>query len=282
MLEQSESGYIDKKIFDKWLENVFKKHVSKSREEYNYNGPGVLLLDGCSVHETDYLYEVCKELNIRIFFLPSHSSNQTQPLDLGIFHVHKHFIRKYSLKNTDDSVLVKRIIDIYSAWTRAAIVENITNAFAAAGAIYYIGGHSYTCVVFEKHRATKLLLEMTSAGISFTKKEIWVNMLKSINEEKGKKRMKLSEYNDMDTYKFVPDKVAPQALIRQTINDSALTMYDRLLTGAVPISEVGFSSRDQVQKKKKKSFENESDAAYNDLSFEEKLQLEVDAIFGTN
>ena len=111
-IEKSESGYVNSCIFDEWLKEVFKIHIEKSRKEYEYEGPGILLLEGCFVHITDYLYDLFEELNIRIFFFPSHSSNQTQPLDLGIFHIHKNYIRKNPFDDIDETMLVKRIIDI--------------------------------------------------------------------------------------------------------------------------------------------------------------------------
>ena len=281
-IEQAESGYINSAIFDKWLKEVFIVHVEKSRKEFDYAGPGILLLDGCSVHITEYLYDLCEEINIRVFFLPSHSSNQTQPLDLGIFHIHKCFIRKNPFHDIDETMLVKRIIDIYSAWTRAAIVENITQAFAAAGAIYYIGGKSYTCVVFDILRTSKILVQQDGTPMLTASKYLKNHdIVKSILLEKGKKRIKLQDFNKMHEIDATNDKIATQALLHQIINNNALTMHDRLLTSMAPVFIVGRSPMNQVPKKGKKKREPiEVDQEYARLPFDERITAEVNAVFG--
>lgn len=89
MIEPEETGYINSEIFNEWVDKIFIPEVQERRKRFNYTGPAVLILDGCSSHYTEELFDACQANNIKIFFIPPHSSNQTQMLDLGMFHLHK-------------------------------------------------------------------------------------------------------------------------------------------------------------------------------------------------
>ena len=63
LLEYSESGYINGQLFDHWIEDVFVPYIKEKRLKYKYDGPALLLLDGCSSHYTKKFFQACIENN---------------------------------------------------------------------------------------------------------------------------------------------------------------------------------------------------------------------------
>lgn len=80
------------------------------------------------------LFELCDENNIRIFYIPSHSSNQTQMLDLGTFHIHMENVRKAKLVETEnEELLLQKIVLLLDSFQRTTTYKNIRSAFEVAG-----------------------------------------------------------------------------------------------------------------------------------------------------
>jgi hypothetical protein len=84
-----ECGFVTRDLFNVWAEQVLFPYIIQTREELQYDGPGVLLLDGCSCHDSDYFLDSCLEIGLIPIFLPPHTSDQTQPMDLLIFALQK-------------------------------------------------------------------------------------------------------------------------------------------------------------------------------------------------
>ena len=106
MFGESKKGYITAQLFLEWINYVFCPYVREKRFQYRYSGPGILIMDGCTAHKDQYLIQTIETTtNCKIFFLPPHSSNQLQVLDLGLFHIHKNNIRNMSL---DEKVVLKQ------------------------------------------------------------------------------------------------------------------------------------------------------------------------------
>lgn len=155
LLDYSESGYINGQIFDHWLEKVFEPYIKSKRQKYQYNGPAILLIDGCTAHYTTKFFKICNNNNIKIFFLPPHSSHLSQPLDLCLFHLHKNKIRMLFF-NIDDQNVSEKILDLYSSFQMAATVKNIIASFEAAGAVYEASGSLVPIIHFSKDFNSKL------------------------------------------------------------------------------------------------------------------------------
>jgi hypothetical protein len=51
----------------------------------------MLLCDGYGSHLTYEFIQFCEKQRIVLFFIPPHSSHLLQPLDVGVFHVYKHW-----------------------------------------------------------------------------------------------------------------------------------------------------------------------------------------------
>jgi hypothetical protein len=85
-----------------------------------------------AAHEGDWFLDECTYRNICVIVLPPHSSDQTQPLDLGIFHIAKtgqERIRTFPQLNEQS----KQLIKLLSGWQSATTPVNITSAFRQAG-----------------------------------------------------------------------------------------------------------------------------------------------------
>ena len=143
-------------MFDEWFEYEFVKKINELRMKYKYDGPGLLILDGASAHYSNTFFKLCEAINFHVIYLPPHSSNQTQPMDLGIFHLHKNKIRHLDLNEVDESMFVKSICKLLFGWEQIATTQNIMGTWTAMGTAFEIGGSSCTFVRFKKEFAMKL------------------------------------------------------------------------------------------------------------------------------
>ena len=72
-------------LFDFWAENVFFPELTRKRKEKEYVGPAILIMDGLGAHYSQTFIEECNLNGVYIIFLPPHTSDQCQPLDLVTF-----------------------------------------------------------------------------------------------------------------------------------------------------------------------------------------------------
>jgi hypothetical protein len=77
----SESGWSNQEIGRHWIEKVFQPATQHLED----GAPQLLILDGHTSHVSIEFIEFAVEHNIEILCLPSHSSNELQPLDLAVF-----------------------------------------------------------------------------------------------------------------------------------------------------------------------------------------------------
>jgi hypothetical protein len=95
-----ENGFINKNLFIKWFSEVLIPYVQQERGRLSYSGSAYLILDGCSTHLSDEFYDLAFEFAIELEILPPHTSDQFQPLDVGVFAKQKSF-----LLNDNDEIL---------------------------------------------------------------------------------------------------------------------------------------------------------------------------------
>lgn len=129
-----ENGFFDHSVFQKWAEEYFFPFIEKRRENFDYAGESLLILDGFSVHDCDEFLDECTYHGVYPLFLPPHSSDQTQPLDLGIFAVQKSKMSRMTVPQ-EFSNQSQQIMKIVDSFTQAATISNIRGAFKAAGII---------------------------------------------------------------------------------------------------------------------------------------------------
>ena len=106
--------------------------LHRRRRESGYDGPALLLLDGCTCHDREALERKLEDENVLLMFIPPHSSDQIQVLDLGIFGVMK---QRMAQIKTDVhlSHLSRQVVKSYNAWQIATLPSNISGAFRRAG-----------------------------------------------------------------------------------------------------------------------------------------------------
>jgi hypothetical protein len=125
-------GYIDRPFFDEWVAATFVLELERRRQQWQYSGPAVLMLDNCTAHQTPQFAEICESNQILPIFLPPHSSNQLQVLDLSVFGVTKRIITRINCLEAVN-VQSKHISDVVNAFFAAAIPINIVKSFRRAG-----------------------------------------------------------------------------------------------------------------------------------------------------
>jgi hypothetical protein len=131
-LADRESGFIDSKLFFRWAREIFAPDVMSQRAEIQYERPGILLLDGCSAHYDDEFFESSANIGISPVFLPSHFSDQTQALGLGLFGIHKRGITRIFPPDWL-TIQSKQIYRLLSTWTAAATPHDVISAFKQVG-----------------------------------------------------------------------------------------------------------------------------------------------------
>jgi hypothetical protein len=89
LLVHQPNGFIPSELFNHWCANVLFPSIREKRECLSCNGLAVVILDGCTCQTTDYFLDQCTFEGVSLLFLPAHSSDQLQPLDLGIFCLQK-------------------------------------------------------------------------------------------------------------------------------------------------------------------------------------------------
>jgi hypothetical protein len=137
-----ENGYITTTRFESWIQDVLVPYVQCKRlvlsmeRGAQYEGWAVLLLDGCRCHNTAGVEDLLRREKIRLFPLPPHTSDQLQPLDLGIYGIFKrYFMKRLSLRVTNRQVA--EVIRMCDAWQSATVAHNVVTAFQAAGLVTY-------------------------------------------------------------------------------------------------------------------------------------------------
>ena len=140
LIRSQSKGFMNEYLFDDYFQNHFLKHLEAMRRRDNYTGSALLLMDNLLAHKkavglsADENYVFLPNHNLHVLFLVAHSSDQTQPLDLGIFSVQKSLmqrIRKPSNLSPFASMFYVAVQSIEQASHPGAVV----NAFKAAGII---------------------------------------------------------------------------------------------------------------------------------------------------
>jgi hypothetical protein len=84
-----ENAFITGELFNQWTQEVLFPYFEATRAALGYNGRGILLLDGCTSHSGEWFLDEATWRGVEPIFFPPHSSDQVQPMDLGIFALEK-------------------------------------------------------------------------------------------------------------------------------------------------------------------------------------------------
>ena len=145
-LRTQPKGFMNLPIFQDYFFNHFLHHLDLKRKNLSYQGPALLIMDNLLCHKQavgcpkQQSYIFLAPYNLHILFLVPHSSDQTQPLDLGIFGNQKRYsqdIANISELSAFSNLLNKAIQGMEKASTTRAIVS----AFDSAGIVRNISGN---------------------------------------------------------------------------------------------------------------------------------------------
>ena len=150
-LAHADCGFITTVIFERWSDAILIPYVLRKREELEYYGSAFLIIDACSTHVSDDFFQMCFDNDIEIIFLPSHSSDQLQPNDLGIFGIQKQGMGRVHPPrwlNPQTQHLVK----IMGSYQATATPPNIISAFSQGGIVTNWDPH-HRCLIAQVDRS---------------------------------------------------------------------------------------------------------------------------------
>ena len=132
MYRHSPTGYMTQPIFIEWLSEVFIPYINERRIYYGTESLGYAIADNCTAHEGPEVETLCVENGIYPVPLVSHSSHQTQMLDLGVFGPVKAAQSRVSLPVglSTQSAQVARML---SAWESQTYPTAVISAWRQAG-----------------------------------------------------------------------------------------------------------------------------------------------------
>jgi hypothetical protein len=156
MYGSSESGFITSNLFDDWIVHELIPYVENTRSKLNYQGEAVVILDGCSRHGSDHFLDEMSYYGIVPLFLPAHSSDQTQPLDLGIFALEKAEAMRIRVPDTV-SCQTRQVVKATGGYTRACLPNNVISAFRQAGIVsQWCSEHNALIAKVDRETTTKV------------------------------------------------------------------------------------------------------------------------------
>ena len=125
------NGFVNQQIFDDWFSN-FCLNLMQKRIRLHFNGPALLIMDGFRPHINSLNKVNIPNLNLYALIIPAHSSDQTQPLDLGTFGLSKRNIYKIT-NEAPASRVVNQLNKIVSSLWMASCPPAVVKAFRSAG-----------------------------------------------------------------------------------------------------------------------------------------------------
>jgi hypothetical protein len=127
-------AYIDRDSFGDWFRDTFIPVLAARREQYRFFGRAILILDNCSAHRGPEFERLCQEHWVIVMWLPPHSLNQPQMLDLYLFGATKKLIARIN-KLERVNVQTDHIVRALGGFMAAAVPHNILASFGNAGVL---------------------------------------------------------------------------------------------------------------------------------------------------
>ena len=109
----SESGWMDSKLFVEWLENGFNECIIRRK----VTKPVVLLIDGARAHLSVEASEFCATNGIILYTLYPNATHLIQPLDLTLMSsvktAYKEEMRQWYMRNIGDNFDKYRFVEVF-------------------------------------------------------------------------------------------------------------------------------------------------------------------------
>ena len=134
MFASQEKGFMTHELFSAWFQEKFIPYLIAQQDRYHYYGKSVIIMDGFKGHELfiQTLKNVIEQFNIKIKFIPAHTSDQVQPLDLFGFNIQKCKTAKY-IFNHYYSIQTNQIIAILDGLNEIKSYHCVSTAWRMAG-----------------------------------------------------------------------------------------------------------------------------------------------------
>ena len=100
----------------------------------DYDGLILLIMDGFSCHQSDRFLELCEPENIVCRLIHPHTSDQLQPVVLGIFAIQKRWQTNITVEASLNRQ-TKQIIKICDSYRMTTTRKNVVAAFKRAGLV---------------------------------------------------------------------------------------------------------------------------------------------------
>ena len=142
----SDKGFITEDLFFRYMTEVFIPEVRVKRCRRDYNGMAVLIMDNCHCHKSARVLESLERAGVECVFLPAHSSDQTQALDVGLFGNMKSAQSRIH-PPSDMTRQSQQIIRMISAFQASCHPLAITSAFRRAGISCFLKENLVYCEV---------------------------------------------------------------------------------------------------------------------------------------
>ena len=135
-IRYQEHGFMTEALFMEFMVNFFLPELQRKRDMFNYRGKALLIMDNLIAHTNVInkleLNSYPNKLNLQVKWIPPHSSDQTQALDLGLFGIQKQIAQ--NLKNSKElSKFNNRLSKALQSLHQASTKKNIVSAFNSAG-----------------------------------------------------------------------------------------------------------------------------------------------------
>lgn len=134
MFASQEKGFMTHQLFSAWFEEKFIPYLINQQDQYHYYGKSVIIMDGFKGHEHSIqrLKNLLEQFNIKMKFIPAHTSDQVQPLDLFGFNIQKCKTAKY-IFNHHYSIQTNQILAILDGLNEIKSYQCVSTAWRMAG-----------------------------------------------------------------------------------------------------------------------------------------------------
>ena len=200
-----ENGFLTSELFKYWLHTCFFPNLNKKREEFQYFGQACLIMDGFKGHTKAYeeIKDIFEKNNVKVIFIPPHSSDQIQPLDLLGFNLLKLAKNRFNISFEEGTAdQTREIVRIMNALQSVSTSVLITKAWHAAG-IFRKPVEQFS---FDR----EVLIQYHSVDIEMAKK------IRTQNEE-NKSRVKAFSENLVHSNKNDTERIFPNPKRLKTI-----------------------------------------------------------------
>lgn len=201
------NAWIDEEIFINYIETILSKYKAGTKK--------LLIMDYCTAHCTDKIFETLKNKNIDYIFIPKHMTPVLQPLDRMVnFPFKKYLKTKFSeylmfANEKEESIgeARKRILnDINEIWFdnsnkySGINADNIIKSFKITGISNNMDGTEDSIFdgynVINKLSETKERNSDSDSGYDTDKEKKKKNTIVTKIENKDKEKQKLNNIND--------------------------------------------------------------------------------------